>query len=438
MSNKVTYVFSCLFVLIAHIGMLLNVFFNGNYSGVNNVIILSAAVILLDLAYFTAMPFFRQTTYTIDFLMILILNMSIIFQSSFGGIHLSAKHYITCIVSLITCRLGYLLCRNHKWLQQQKKYFYIGIAVLMVVIVTLTGSRSMWISLGPITIQPSEFIKPLFVLACATSIAEQQNKHKVFIFHVVYENFALFGLMAMIFLLQWWCRDLGSLPTFVAIYACGFLLRICYPKAKFSKKKLIGAGIILLAVAVVGIKFAPDYVQSRLHVDIWSDQSGDGYQQSQALIGIANGGWFGKGPGNGYLHNVFAHENDIVFATISEEWGLLYALMMIFVILVIIMIPLINPPRSYFHGTMAAGICAAFAIQMGLNIFGSCNMIPFTGVTIPFISSGGSSLMVSGFMTGMLIACQSPVFREPKPKKTRKAKSAGIPANNQSYYNAGR
>lgn len=415
--NKCSYVFSAIFVLLAHAGMLLNVFLNGNYSDLADIIILSGAVIGLDLVYFIIMPFFKQSTFTIDFLLILVLNMSVIFQSCFGGVHLSVKHYITCITALIACRAGYLLCRNHKWLQMQKKYFYIGIGILMLVIVTLTGSRSMWIHLGPITLQPSEFIKPLFVLACATSIAEQQKKHKILCFHVVYENFALMGITAAICLLQWWCRDLGSLPTFIGIYACGFLLRICYPKAKFSKKKLIGAGIVLLVVAIIGMKFAPAYVQERLHADIWNDINGNGYQQSQALIGIANGGWFGKGPGYGFLHNVFAHENDIVFATISEEWGLLYALMMVLAILIIVMLPLINPPRSYFHSTMAAGVCAAFTVQMALNIFGSCNMIPFTGVTIPFISSGGSSLMTSGFMTGMLVASQSPVFKPPKPHK---------------------
>lgn len=415
--NKCSYVFSAIFVLLAHAGMLLNVFLNGNYSDLADIIILSGAVIGLDLVYFIIMPFFKQSTFTIDFLLLLVLNMSVIFQSCFGGVHLSVKHYITCITALIACRAGYLLCRNHKWLQMQKKYFYISIGILMLVIVTLTGSRSMWIHLGPITLQPSEFIKPLFVLACATSIAEQQKKHKILCFHVVYENFALMGITAAICLLQWWCRDLGSLPTFIGIYACGFLLRICYPKAKFSKKKLIGAGIVLLVVAIIGMKFAPAYVQERLHADIWNDINGNGYQQSQALIGIANGGWFGKGPGYGFLHNVFAHENDIVFATISEEWGLLYALMMILAILIIVMLPLINPPRSYFHSTMAAGVCAAFTVQMALNIFGSCNMIPFTGVTIPFISSGGSSLMTSGFMTGMLVASQSPVFKPPKPHK---------------------
>ena len=177
--------------------------------------------------------------------------------------------------------------------------------------------------------------------------------------------------------------------------------------------------MVLLIVALIGIRFAPEYVQQRLHADIWSDRNGEGYQQSQALIAIANGGWFGVGPGKGELCNVFAYESDIVFATICEEWGLLYALMMICVILIMVMIPLINPPRSYFHGTMSAGVCAAFIVQMALNIFGSCNLIPFTGVTIPFVSAGGSSMMVSGFMAGMLIAAQSPVFTE--PKKVKKA-----------------
>ena len=416
MNNPVSFVFSCLFVLIAHAAMLVNVFVNGSYSSVTDPVVLACAVGMLDVAYFIVVMLFRQTSYTIDFLLVLVLNMGVIFQSCFGGVHLSVKHYITAIAALAACRGGFLLCRNYKWIQSKRKFIYIAIGVCILLILTLTGSRSMWISIGSsFTIQPSEFIKPLFVLACATSVTEQQKKHKVLFFNVVYENIALFCLMAVICLLQWWCRDLGSLPTFMGIYICGFLLRICYPKAKFSKKTFITAGIALLAVAVAAMKLAPDYVQQRLHTDIWNDKNGSGYQQSQALIAIANGGWIGKGPGHGRLCNVFAHDNDIVFATVCEEWGLLYALMMIFVILIMLAIPLINPPRSYFHGTMAAGICAAFTVQMALNIFGSCNMIPFTGVTIPFISSGGSSMLVSGLMAGMLAATLSPSFDEPKP-----------------------
>lgn len=422
-ANPISFAFSCIFVIFAHSAMLVNVFINGSYESLTPVITLAAAVLFLDIAYFVIIPFFRQSSYTVDFLLLLILNMSVIFQSCFGGVRLSVKHYITVIAALAACRAGYLLCRNYKWIQRQRKYFYIGIGLLFIIILTLTGSRRMWISLGSITIQPSEFIKPLFILVCATSVTAQQKKHKILCFNVVYENLALLALTAMICLLQWWCMDLGSLPTFLGIYISGFLLRICYPKAKLSKKTFVLAGIILLAAALAAMKFAPAYVQERLHVDIWSDTNGNGHQQSRALIGIANGGWFGKGPGNGFLCNIFAHDSDIVFATVCEEWGLLYALMMICVILIMLAIPLINPPRSYYHGTIAAGVCAAFIVQMALNIFGSCNMIPFTGVTIPFISSGGSSMMASGFMIGMLVAAQSPIFKESAPKQ-QKVKSA--------------
>ena len=102
----------------------------------------------------------------------------------------------------------------------------------------------------------------------------------------------------------------------------------------------------------------------------------------------------------------------------------MFALMMVLTIIIITAIPLVNPARSYFHGTMSACVCAAFIVQMALNIFGSCNLIPFTGVTIPFISTGGSSLMVSGLMIGMLMAGQSPVFKEHKQNKQEDSEPA--------------
>lgn len=417
--NPISYFFSCIFVTVAHLAMLANIWVNGKYDSPSDVLLLGGAVILLDFVWYIAMLFFKQKTFALSFLLILILNMSVIFQSCFGGVELDKKHYITCIAALIASRLGYHLCRDHKRLASHKLWIYAGIGVLTVAILTLTGSRSIWISLGPITIQPSEFIKPLFALACATTVGEQMKKHKLLMFNVVWDNLIVLGIFFAICFLQWWCRDLGSLPTFAGIYASGFLLRICYPRAKFSKKTLIAAAAAVIAAAAVALKFAPAYVQDRLHSDIWSDVNGNGWQQSRALIGIAKGSWMGRGPGMGDLHSVFAHENDIVFATVSEEWGLLYALMMILVILIILAVPLINPPRSYFHATMVSCICAAITVQTALNIFGSCNLIPFTGVTIPFISTGGSSMMTSGFMVGMLMASQNPDLRPPKAERKR-------------------
>ena len=236
------------------------------------------------------------------------------------------------------------------------------------------------------------------------------------------EMMILTGAFIVIVGLQWWCRDLGSLPTFAAAYGCALACRLCYPKAKFSKKTIIGISAIAAILVALALRFAPGYVQNRLSVDIWNQMEGDGYQQCKALIAIAEGGLFGKGPGCGSLYKVFASDTDIVFSTICEEWGFLVALLSILILMAMMLLPMINKPRSYFHTTMILGCVAVLIVQMGLNIFGSCNLIPFTGVTIPFISQGGSSMITSGFLAGMLKAGQSPVFKKPEPKK-KKAKA---------------
>ena len=401
-------------VLFTHIVMLLAVLFRGNYETIQDLAPLTIAVLGLDVVYIIVLRFFyKQMTYTTDFLLLLILNISVIFQSCFGGIGFAAKHYITCIMALICCQIMFLLTRNHIRLMAIKKYLYIVLGVIMLAILLLTGSRSMWIQIGPISLQPSEFMKPVFVLLCATSIMEQHEKTKVLFFYVSKEALFLTGSFLAIFVLQWWCRDLGSLPTFAAAYGCAVICRICYPKAKFSKTTLIFLCAVGVLVAIAAAKFAPGYVQDRLSVDIWNDMYGNGYQQCRALMAIAEGGLFGKGPGYGNLIEIAAADTDIVFSTICEEWGFLVALLVIFFIASLLILPMINKPRSYYHTTMILGVAAVFVVQMGLNIFGSCNLIPFTGVTIPFISQGGTSMITCGLLAGMLKAGQSPTFRKP-------------------------
>lgn len=401
-------------VLFTHIVMLLAVLFRGNYETIQDLAPLTIAVLGLDVVYIITLRFFyKQMTYTTDFLLLLILNISVIFQSCFGGIGFAAKHYITCIMALICCQIMFLLTRNHIRLMAIKKYLYIVLGVIMLAILLLTGSRSMWIQIGPISLQPSEFMKPVFVLLCATSIMEQHEKTKVLFFYVSKEALFLTGSFLAIFVLQWWCRDLGSLPTFAAAYGCAVICRICYPKAKFSKTTLIFLCAVGVLVVIAAAKFAPGYVQDRLSVDIWNDMYGNGYQQCRALMAIAEGGLFGKGPGYGNLIEIAAADTDIVFSTICEEWGFLVALLVIFFIASLLILPMINKPRSYYHTTMILGVAAVFVVQMGLNIFGSCNLIPFTGVTIPFISQGGTSMITCGLLAGMLKAGQSPTFRKP-------------------------
>ena len=408
--NGISYAGTIFLMLLTHISMLGIVFVRGNYENISDLAILAGAVLVMDFAGLFVMKRYRQMTYTLDIMLLGILNMSLIFQSCFGGVHLSIKHLVTCIAALVACELGFLLTRDHEWIRKQKKFVYVVIGLLVLAILFLTGGRSMWITIGSFSIQPSEFIKPCYILICAASIVELHKKVKVLFFHVSMDTLFMGAVTILIFGLQWWCRDLGSLPTFGAIFVCSLFCRLCYPKAKINKTAIASmcvGGILLLMIAWM---LAPAYVQERLHVDIWADQYGTGYQQCQALIGIARGGWLGVGAGQGNLHKVFAHESDIVFSTICEEWGLLYASLTVLMILIMLTTILMNPPKSYYHATMAAGVVAAFVAQMALNIFGSCNMIPFTGVTLPFISQGGSSMVTCGFLVGMLKAGQSPLF----------------------------
>lgn len=421
--NKLSYGRISLLVLLTHTVMLAAVLFRGNYKDITDLIPLTAAVFALDIVYMIIMRFFyKQMTYTTDFLLLMIMGCSVIFQSCFGGVGFASKHYITCIAALVCCQILFLLTRNHLRILAIKQYLYLVLGGLVLVTLFLTGSRSMWITIGSLSIQPSEFMKPVFVLLCATSIMEQHHKKKLVLFYVSREMIALTIAFFIIFVLQWWCRDLGSLPTFAAAYGCAIICRICYPRAKFSKGTLLFLiALGTLAVALLAAA-APAYVQDRLSVDIWEDTYGDGYQQCQALMAIAEGALFGKGPGYGRLINVAAADTDIVFSTICEEWGFFVALLIIFFVVSLLIIPMINKPKSYFHATMIMSVAAVFVVQMGLNIFGSCNLIPFTGVTIPFISQGGSSMLVCGMLAGMLKAGQSPVFRRPDAAEQSKSR----------------
>lgn len=404
---KVHYFLLTLLILLSHISMLGVVFFKGNYSNIKNPIILSAFIVLSDIVYSGIIKARKQSVYIIDYMMLFILNMTIIFQSCFGEIGFSYRQIIFSIIALIGCEIGCKITLHYEKLEEKKPFIYALAGVIILVILFCTGSRSMWIDLGFITIQPSEFLKPVYVILCATTLSKQHHRKTILKrFKYVPDNIVLFLLTVIIFALQWWCRDLGSLPTFMAVGFCALVSRICYPETKFSKKNVIILSIIGVIGLICAWNLAPSYVQERLHVDIWADQSGSGYQQCKALIAIAEGGWFGKGAGYGTLHNIAAYNTDIVFSAICEEWGFFVGIMAVLSIIIMLCTTLINTPRSYYHSTLVTGVVAVFIAQMSLNIFGSCNLIPFTGVTIPFISMGGSSMLSSGLLIGFIKASQ--------------------------------
>ena len=417
-AKPLSHPFLLLLVLLAHTAMMVLVVLS---FGLNEEVIKMACVILtFDFIGSIILQFVQREACTVDTVLLLVIGMSTIYQSCFGGLEFAVKHFAFGIAAFIMCQLSYVITRNPYRAERLKPLWYGIFFILIFVIRFLTGSRGMWIDLGFITIQPSEFVKPIFVLICASSIHTQLNKHEIAGIHFVPDNLMVIFCTAVIAALQWWCRDLGSLPTFVAVAGFGFLLRFCYLREKMSVRLIVFLGLCAVAAGVFAWKLAPAYVQERLHSNIWADMSGTGYQQVKALTAIAEGGWFGKGAGNGTLIHVAASRTDIVFSTICEEWGLFTGMMTVILILFLPAAVLTVPPRSYYHSGLAVGVAAVFMVQMTLNIFGSCNLIPFTGVTIPFISQGGSSMLASGILAGFLKAAQAPVLTDRRSGKEGK------------------
>lgn len=413
--KPVSHPFLLLLVLIAHAAMIGLVILS---FGINpEVIKLAAAVWTADVLGSVVLQIIQREACTVDTVMLLIIGMSTIYQSCFGGLEFAVKHFAFGCAAFLMCQISYAITRNPYRAERHKPIWYTAFFLLVGSILFLTGSRSMWIDLGFITIQPSEFVKPVFVLICASSIRTQLKKSEIAGVHFVPDNLMLLLCTGVIACLQWWCRDLGSLPTFIAVAGCGMLLRFCYLREKVSLRLIIFLAACGVGLVIIALKLAPGYVQERLHSDIWADMSGNGYQQVKALTAIAEGGWFGKGAGNGTLINVAASRTDIVFSAICEEWGLFTGLMTVVLVLFLPASVLTVPPRSYYHSGLAVGVAAVFMVQMTLNIFGSCNLIPFTGVTIPFISQGGSSMLSSGILAGFLKAAQAPVLTDRSVQK---------------------
>ena len=178
------------------------------------------------------------------------------------------------------------------------------------------------------------------------------------------------------------------------------------------------------------MKFRP-YILRRFaawgHVWEYATESG-GYQQTRSMMCIASGGLFGLGPGNGWLKYVAASDTDLVFALISEEWGLLIGVMMIVavVVLAVFVVRSVAVARSSFYTIGACAAVSIFMMQVVLNAFGTVDFLPLTGVTFPFVSNGGSSMMAAWALLGFIKAADtrqnaSFAIRLPSRRKRKEA-----------------
>ena len=265
------------------------------------------------------------------------------------------------------------------------RYLAVLLGVGFLVITLLFGREyygaKNWLVIGGLSLQPSELSKVCFVYAGASTMDRIMNKRNLILF-IAY-SVVICGLLALM-------NDFGT----AMIFFCAFLI-IAYLRSG-------SVGTIALACTALGfagvlaIRIAP-HALNRFATwrHIWENPYSSGYQQTQAIMCIASGGLFGLGAGKGFLQKVFAADSDIVFATISEEWGLLLALLAVLVVAALgfFAIRTSRVSRSSFYcigGCTAAGI---LLIQAALNCLGTVDVLPFTGVTFPFLSNGGTSMI---------------------------------------------
>ncbi|WP_417582690.1 FtsW/RodA/SpoVE family cell cycle protein [Pelagibacterium sp.] len=311
-----------------------------------------------------------------------------------GPWHFTQRHVLFCVPALGAMLLASLV--NARW----ARVIALGTLVSGVVLLALTlrfgvevkGARR-WISFMGQSLQPSEFVKPSYAIISAWLISEQMKRKDV-PGHVLAGG--LTALIVGLLLLQ---PDVGQTALMVATY--GGLLFLSgiswWLIAAFS-----GAAAGMVGLAYL---FFP-HVARRINAFI-NPENGDNYQAERALESLLEGGWFGMGPGEGiarrYLPDAHA---DFVFAAGASEFGILFCLMLVGLIAFIVIraLNLALCQHNLFNRLAASALAIQFGVQSAINLTVNLNLMPPKGMTLPFVSYGGTSMIAIGLSMGLLLA----------------------------------
>lgn len=304
-----------------------------------------------------------------------------------------------------------LIPKNLDWLRRYKyTWLFAGLALLASTLIfgvnpSGYGAR-LWLSLGGLYFQPSELLKLLLVVFLAGYLADRRHalvNARAYLGRMPIPHPAYLGPMLLMWgfsmVLLVWQRDLGA-----ALLFFGTFLGMLY--AATGQLRYIWAGTLLLIVAALTGYWLFDVVRLRVDafLDPWLDPAGRSFQIVQSLLAFASGGVLGQGLGQGLPTAIPVVHTDFVFAAIGEEYGLLGALgvLICFGLLVGRAFFIAIRARTEFEQLLAAGIGTLLGLQTIVIAAGTLKLMPLTGVTLPFVSYGGSSLLVSFFMIGLL------------------------------------
>ena len=238
-----------------------------------------------------------------------------------------------------------------------------------------------WLTIAGFSLQPSELIKVAFIYVGATSLNRMFRSKSILLF-IAFSAICVGGLALM--------GDFGSALIFFATFLVIAFMR----SGSIATVLLAVTSAAMAGTLVLSIK---PHVAQRFATwgHVWEDVSGAGYQQTRALSAAASGGLFGQGAGCGWLKNIFAANTDMVFGMLCEELGLIVALCAMLAIIALAIFTVKNAAqgRSSYYVIAGCATVTLMLVQMSLNVFGVLDILPFTGVTFPFVSKGGSSML---------------------------------------------
>ena len=290
----------------------------------------------------------------------------------------------------------FLSMQNLKTIRRTAIIAFVATLSLMVLTLFLgeeTKGASRWINFAGFSLQPSEFVKPSFAVVAAW-LFEGQKKYRDFPGNLL--STSLFALTTALLLLQ---PDLGMTIVVTAIWCFQFFLA-------GLPLWIVGVLGFLGIIGIISAYFIFPHVQARVDQFLASENN-MGYQIKKSLEAFENGGFFGRGPGEGVVKmNIPDAHTDFIFAVAAEEYGMLLCLLIVGIYAAIVIRTMIISAKdsNLFIILSAAALAASFGLQAIINMASSLHLMPTKGMTLPFISYGGSSLLATAFGLGMLLA----------------------------------
>ena len=275
----------------------------------------------------------------------------------------------------------------------------VGLLAFTLVFASFTNGAKNWLYIGGVSIQPSELVKVVFIFVGAATLEKLQSNKSLTKFII----FA-FACVGALFLMYDFGTALIFFFTFIVI--------------SFMRSGDIRTLVLVCTVALMGglivLMFRP-YVANRFaaYGHVWEYFDTSGYQQTRTMIYSASGGLFGVGLGNGKLRDIFAATEDLVFGVVCEEFGMIMAgaILLSYVALLVYSIRHSKYARSSFYAICACAASSLMLFQASLNVFGVNDILPLTGVTLPFISRGGSSIICCWMLLAFIKAVDRSTYR---------------------------